>query len=124
MTRSLPLAMARGARNRCPRCGEGLLLERFLTSRAACSRCGLDFSGHRADDAPAYVTMLIVGHVVVGAMLAVEQGFRPAMWVHGAVWLPATLILSLSLLRPVKGALIGVQWAYAMHGFAKGDSRA
>ena len=72
---------------------------------------------HRADDAPAYFTIVIVGHIVVGLVLAVEMAYRPALWVHAALWLPLTVILTLVLLPSVKGALVGLQWALRMHGF-------
>ncbi len=62
--------------------------------------------------------MLIVGHIVVGGLLAMERAFQPETWVHLAIWLPATLILSLVLLPRIKGALIAAQWAMRMHGFA------
>lgn len=119
MHRSLNRSIQRGLLARCPRCGEGALYDGFLTTADSCGSCGLKISGHRADDAPPYVVMLIVGHVVVGMMLAVEQLYSPALWVHGALWLPLTLVMSLALLRPVKGALIGIQWANAMHGFSE-----
>lgn len=72
---------------------------------------------HRADDAPPYFTMLIVGHIVVGGVLALEQTYAPDSWVHGLIWLPLTLALSLWFLPRVKGAVVGLQWALRMHGF-------
>ena len=61
--------------------------------------------------------MLIVGHVIIGLLLAVETRYHPALWVHALLWGPATLLLSLWLLPRIKGALIGLQWALRMHGF-------
>jgi uncharacterized protein (DUF983 family) len=43
------------------------------------------------------------------------------MWVHMVVWVPLTIILALALLRPVKGAIVGLQWALYMHGFGGED---
>ena len=77
-------------------------------------------SHQRADDAPAYFTMAIVGHLVIGGLLALEQAYAPPTWVHMSIWLPLTLVLSLVLLPIVKGALVGLQWAYRMHGFGAG----
>lgn len=110
-------AMMRGALGRCPNCGTGKLFQGYLTTREACSHCGEAFHHHRADDAPPYFTITVVGHIVLPGLLAVEMLYRPALWVHMAVWLPLTLALSLGLLRPIKGALIGLQWALYMHGF-------
>lgn len=76
-----------------------------------CTACGLEYEPYRADDAPAYFTILIVGHVVVPGMLLLEQGLHPPSWVHMALWMPLTLVLTLALLPRVKGAIVGVQWA-------------
>ena len=72
---------------------------------------------HRADDAPPYFTIVIVGHVVVGLVLAVEMAYPPPLWLHAALWLPLTVILALLILPVVKGALVALQWALPMHGF-------
>lgn len=90
---------------------------RYLKVDDHCSACGLELAGHRADDAPPYFTILIVAHIVVPLMLLLEQRAQPAEWVHLALWLPLTVLLSLWLLPRIKGALIGLQWARRMHGF-------
>ncbi|MEO1719218.1 MAG: DUF983 domain-containing protein, partial [Pseudomonadota bacterium] len=59
------------------------------------------------------------GHVLVGGLLALERAVKPDAWVHLAIWLPLTVILSAYLLPRVKGALIGLQWAHRMHGFGE-----
>ena len=110
-------AMKRGFRGRCPRCGEGKLFRAFLKVDNGCSACGLDFTPHRADDLPAYLVIVIVGHIVVPLALSIETNFSPPVWMQLATYLPLTLILSLALLQPVKGAVVGFQWALRMHGF-------
>jgi uncharacterized protein (DUF983 family) len=110
-------AMMRGFRGRCPRCGEGKLFRAFLKVDGNCSACGLDFTPHRADDLPAYLVIVIVGHIVVPLALSIETHFSPPVWMQLATYLPLTLILSLLLLQPVKGAVVGLQWALRMHGF-------
>lgn len=121
-------AMKRGALGRCPCCGVGRLFTSYLKIDGQCSQCALDFSAHRADDAPPYFVILIVGHVVVPLLLWVEIGWKPPLWLHMMVWLPLATILALTLLPIAKGALIGLQWAKHMHGFgsepaAVGDDR-
>jgi uncharacterized protein (DUF983 family) len=54
---------------------------------------------------------------VVSLLLAVEMAYRPPLWLHAALWLPLTIILSLVLLPPVKGTIVALQWALFMHGF-------
>jgi uncharacterized protein (DUF983 family) len=110
-------AMARGFHRRCPKCGKGRLFGAFLKVVDHCDVCGEAFHHQRADDAPSYFVILIVGHIIVPLALAVEVAFRPPYLVHLALWLPLTLGLSIGLLQPVKGAIIGWQWAHYMHGF-------
>ena len=74
---------------------------------------------HRADDAPPYFTIVIVGHIVVPSLMAVELIYRPPLWVHLLIWLPLTAFLSLALLPRVKGAIVGLRWAHRMHGFER-----
>jgi len=112
-------AMGRGFLGRCPHCGKGRLFRAFLKVADRCEVCGEEFSHHRADDAPAYFVILIVGHIVVALALEVEIVFGPPLWVHTALWIPLTLMLALGLLQPVKGAIVGLQWAQYMHGFGK-----
>jgi uncharacterized protein (DUF983 family) len=115
--RDLWSAMKRGFRGRCPRCGEGKLFRAFLKTANNCSACGLDFTPHRADDLPAYLVIIIVGHIVVPMALWIETNYSPAVWLQLSIYLPFTFVASLLLLQPVKGAVVGFQWALRMHGF-------
>ena len=110
-------ALLCGFRQRCPACGAAPLFGRYLKVQDACPGCGEALLHHRADDAPAYFTILIVGHVIVGAILPFERAFTPPLWVHASLWVPLTLLLTLALLPRVKGAIVGLQWALYMHGF-------
>lgn len=114
-------SLTRGAACRCPNCGEGRIFDRYLKVRHACAACGEELHHQRADDAPPYIVITIVAHIVVGALLWTEVAYQPPVWLHMAIWLPLTVALSLALLPPVKGALIGLQWALRMHGFGGGD---
>jgi uncharacterized protein (DUF983 family) len=110
-------AMKRGFRGRCPRCGDGKLFRAFLKVDNNCSVCGLDFTPHRADDLPAYLVIVIVGHLLVPVILWIETDYSPPVWLQLSIYLPFTVIASLLLLQPVKGAVVAVQWALRMHGF-------
>lgn len=107
-------SMLRGWRGCCPRCNQHSLFTSYVKMASSCSHCGLDFEPLRADDAPAYFTILVVGHIVVPAMLMVEQYWTPALWVLVLIWPPLTLVLSLLLLPRIKGAVIALQWALNM----------
>ena len=115
--RDVWIAMKRGFRGRCPRCGEGKLFRAFLKVDTNCSVCGLDFTPHRADDLPAYLVIIIVGHLVVPTALWIETDYAPPVWLQLSMYLPFTLIASLALLQPVKGTVVALQWALRMHGF-------
>ena len=45
------------------------------------------------------------------------------MWLQLAIYLPFTFVASLLLLQPVKGAVVGFQWALRMHGFDENAPR-
>ncbi|MEJ8476476.1 DUF983 domain-containing protein [Roseibium algae] len=115
--RNVMRAVGRGLLNRCPACGKGKLFNGYLTTVHSCQACGEEIHHQRADDAPPYFTVTIVGHIIIPALLAVEVFYRPALWIHMALWLPLTILLSLGFLRPIKGSLVGLQWALYMHGF-------
>jgi uncharacterized protein (DUF983 family) len=115
--RSVWTALTRGFRGRCPHCGEGKLFRSFLKVADRCAACGEDFQHQRADDMPAYIVILVVGHLLVPIALFIETEYAPPYAVQLAVWLPLALVLSVALLQPVKGAIVGVQWALRMHGF-------
>lgn len=76
----------------------------------------------RADDAPPYLTIFVVGHIIIPLMLFVEKMWHPDLWIHFILWLPLTTFLSLWLLPRIKGGVIGLQWAFRMHGFADDTS--
>ena len=115
--RNVWTALKRGFRGVCPRCGGGKLFRAFLKVDDQCSACGLDFTPHRADDLPAYLVIIIVGHLVVPLALMIETNYSPPVALQLSIYLPLTLFASLLLLQPVKGAVVGVQWALRMHGF-------
>lgn len=119
--RSLWQSMKRGLGQTCPNCGTGKLFGKYLKVQENCDHCGEELHHQRADDAPPYITIFIVGHIIVAALLYVEKFYAPPIWVHMALWLPLTLVMSLWLLQPIKGAIVGLQWANRMHGFGGED---
>jgi len=120
-TRSTPRnwqqAMWRGMRAQCPACGQGSVFRKYLKVADTCAHCGEDLHHHRADDAPPYFTIFLVGHLVLPALYYVEINVTPPLWVHTAIWGPLTLLLVLFFLPIIKGAVVGLQWALRMHGF-------
>lgn len=110
-------AVGRGLLCTCPACGTGKIYRSYLKVADTCPSCAEELHHQRADDAPPYFTMFIVGHIVVAGVLALEKSYAPETWVHLAIWLPMLVVMSLWLLPRVKGGLVGLQWALRMHGF-------
>jgi uncharacterized protein (DUF983 family) len=111
------MSLRRGFSGHCPACGRGRLFRAFLKVADGCACCGEALRHHQADDAPAYFVMLIVGHLVVPLVLVAEILWSPPYWLDAAIFLPLTAGLATGLLQPVKGAIVGWQWANYMHGF-------
>jgi uncharacterized protein (DUF983 family) len=101
-------AMRRGFMGHCPACDEGRLFGRFLKVADHCEVCGTEFHHHRADDLPPYIVIFIVGHLIGYGILMTETKLEMPMWIHLATWPALTLILCLTLLQPVKGAVVGL----------------
>lgn len=116
--RALWQAVFRGFRGKCPNCGTGPLFQGYLAVRDTCPICGEELHHHRADDGPAYLTILLVGHLMAPLLLAVFVNFRPDPLVLFTIFAIGAVGLSLYLLPRLKGAIIGFQWARMMHGFA------
>lgn len=115
--------LGRGWRLRCPACGEGRLLHRYLKVVPACASCGEALHHHRADDFPAYIVIVLLGHILVPLVVEVELRFEPVWWVHVLLWLPLTALLTYLLLPRVKGAVVGLQWHMGLHGFAESKKK-
>jgi uncharacterized protein (DUF983 family) len=107
----IAVGVRRGVRLRCPQCGEGRLLSRYLKVREHCEACGQDNTLYPSDDAPPYLTLVFVGHVVLPFMFWMDKAWNPAMWVMFAVWLPLIAATTLAMLPYMKGMVIGFAWA-------------
>ncbi len=110
-------AMSHGLMGRCPHCGSGRLFASFLKPVHSCESCDEEFHHQRADDLPPYLVIFIVGHIVVGGYLLSETMMQLNSWQHLAIWSPITVLMALLMMQPIKGAVVGLQWANYMHGF-------
>jgi uncharacterized protein (DUF983 family) len=111
---SLLTALGRGLRGACPVCGKSPVFNGYLRVVAECQSCEAPLGEVRSDDVPPYFTIVIVGHVIIPGMLILEQLETPPLWVHAAIWVPLTLALTLTLLRPIKGATVGLMLSLGM----------
>ncbi len=99
-----------GLQGCCPRCGRGKLFDGFIKLKPRCSACGLDYAFADAGDGPAVFVMLIVGFLIMGLALWFDSVFSPPVWLHALIWLPLTVIVSLVLLRKLKGIMVALQY--------------
>ncbi|MCL2428000.1 MAG: DUF983 domain-containing protein [Alphaproteobacteria bacterium] len=107
-------AVGRGLLGRCPSCGQTHLFNGYLKVVSECRNCGAPLGSARADDAPPYFTILIVGHIIVPIMFLVDRHLEPPLWLMAAIFLPLTLALTLALLRPIKGGTVGLMLKLGM----------
>lgn len=110
-------AIIKGVKCRCPNCGEGKMFNKWLKVTPNCSHCGEELYHERAQDFPPYITITIVGHIVVTLLLIVEANIELSMNTHLMIWIPLAFALSLLMMQPVKGGVVGMQWALRMFGF-------
>ena len=103
----LKTVLIRGVKGLCPACGQTHAFSGWLTVVPQCVACGAPLGRYRADDAPPYFVLFLVGHLVVPLLFFVETSFHPALWLQAAIWIPVSCGLAAALLRPVKGATLG-----------------
>lgn len=116
--RDMRRSILRGWRGRCPNCGEGRLFRAYLKVSDHCPHCNEELMHQRADDAPAYLTMFVVGHFLLIGVIEEDNLFPQAnMLLIATAWSTLAVLASLWLLPHIKGALVGYQWAMRMHGF-------
>jgi len=115
--RPLRLALLRGSKGRCPACGEAALFGRFLKPVSHCPACGQQWHHQRADDLPAYLVILVLGHLLAPLIVVTTLSFDPPAWVEMTAWPAFALVAALLMIQPAKGAVIALQWARRMHGF-------
>lgn len=110
-------AIRKGLAHRCPNCGKGALYEKYLKLRSTCTECGEDLSHARADDGPAYLSILLTAKIMGTSQLLVYELWQPSAWVMAVTFSIGVVVMALALLPRFKGLIVGVQWAKRMHGF-------
>lgn len=108
------IAIARGLRGVCPACGKGRIFAGFLKVNGTCRDCAAPLGLARADDAPPYFTILLVGHIIVPLLFLVERSWQLPLWLMAAIFLPLTLLLTLGLIQPIKGGTVGLMLSLDM----------
>jgi uncharacterized protein (DUF983 family) len=109
----------RGVCGKCPRCGAAPLFRKWLKSVDSCPACKQDWTHHRADDFPAYIAIIVTGHLLAPLMIALPFNFDMSIGAIFAVLIPLALVMMLGMLQPAKGAVIAAQWWNGLNGFSK-----
>ena len=117
LPQSISAALLRGAKGKCPRCGEAKLFRAYLKPIDACPACGQDWTLQCADDFPAYLSILVSGHLMAPVIVGLVLAPSLPSWVASAIIVAVALVLTTSLLQPAKGAVIAGQWWLGLHGF-------
>ncbi|KMS54336.1 hypothetical protein V474_21645 [Novosphingobium barchaimii LL02] len=112
-------ALLRGIRGRCPRCERGGLFRKWLKPLERCPVCALDLTPQRADDFPAYIAMIVTGHLMAPLIIMLSLDFELGPVAMMAILVPLALVMMLGMLQPAKGGVIALQWWFGMHGFVK-----
>ena len=122
-TGELPLSawatIWRGVRGFCPRCNKGKLFRAYLKPVSHCSNCKQDWTLERADDFPAYISILLSGHILVPMLVVVNASFDLSTMAFEALMIPSAILSVVGFLQPAKGGVIGMQWWHGMHGFTR-----
>ncbi|AUM75554.1 hypothetical protein CYR75_05810 [Paracoccus jeotgali] len=110
-------AVRRGLMRKCPACGAGPMFDGYLKVRDECGHCHEALHHQRADDGPAYLTILLVSHLGAPLLLFVFLKWQPTALSMLIGFSLGAIVLCLALLPLIKGGMIGMQWARRMHGF-------
>lgn len=106
----------RGLKRQCPNCGEGKLFAGYLKVQPTCASCGHETGRYRADDGPAYVTMLLVGHILIAPMLTFPVIWETSPLIVAPLALLTVGAATLAALPFIKGGFIGLLWANGANG--------
>jgi uncharacterized protein (DUF983 family) len=100
-------AVGRGLKRHCPHCDAPTLFSGYLKVAPICTNCGADNGEHRVDDIASYVTVLLVGHLIILPLLAVPAFWTMPMWASMGAIMTMVALATLAALPFIKGGVIG-----------------
>lgn len=104
-------AVKNGLKSKCPNCGDGKLFKAYLKPVDTCSSCGENWEAVRADDGPAWLTILVVGHIVGPIFMAAVLNEALPKWIALGLFPIVTIAMCLAVLPLSKGAFMAIIWA-------------
>lgn len=117
LPQSLSSALWRGAKGHCPRCDSARLFRAYLKPVDTCPSCGQDWTLQSADDFPAYISILVSGHLMAPIIIYLMNGTNLSSTALAALIVAIAVVMTIGLLQPSKGAVIAAQWWLGLHGF-------
>jgi uncharacterized protein (DUF983 family) len=112
-------AALRGIRGKCPRCGQAHLFRKWLKPVERCSACMVDLTPQRADDFPAWIAIILTGHVMAPLIIAMSADYALEPLTMALIAVPLAMVMMLGILQPAKGGVIATQWWFGLHGFTR-----
>jgi uncharacterized protein (DUF983 family) len=113
---ALKIALWRGLNRKCPSCGQGKAFTSYLKVAEACPHCQTPLGLYPTDDGPAYITMLLVGHIVVAPLFFFEGLWKDHLEIIVPVTVVAIAALTLMILPFIKGAFLALLWHHGIKG--------
>ena len=103
--------LKRGFMGSCPKCGKTKLFKSYLKQVDICKVCETEWINVRADDAPAWASMLISGHFIAPFFYLIAFKLDLPDWIRTLVLIVIGVIICLFVLPRVKGFFIALIWA-------------
>lgn len=115
--------LLRGLRLRCPGCGDGKLFKGYLKPVESCDACDLKLNEWAGADGPSFFVMSLVITIIPTLAILFEINHAPAPWVHVALWVPLTFLLTVGLLPFFKGLFVALEYKNNTDFFEKKTDR-
>ena len=108
--------ISRGILKKCPNCGQDKLYKSYLKAQKNCPKCGTSLGAIKTDDFAPWITIVILGHILIPAGLLLERTLSPPLWVHFSIWFPTTFLGTLLILPMAKGGILALMWHLGLKG--------
>jgi uncharacterized protein (DUF983 family) len=108
-TRKWPI-LKRGLLGRCPNCGDAKLFRAYLKPVEHCPSCGENWNEIRADDGPAWASILVAGHFLAPFFYLTAFKTNLPDWAATSLLILAGVSICLAVLPRMKGLFIALIW--------------
>lgn len=105
------LAIWKGIKCRCPRCGKGKLFHHYIEQVENCGNCGEPLAYYKVGLFLPLIVITLMVHIIGFVMLEMELSGHGSPLVYLYVLVPLSIIVPLAILPSSKGAIIGLLWA-------------